>query len=315
MPSASSKRPIKIGFLMNTLENGMGGETPRWSHILEMAKTAEDVGFDSLWLGDRLLVDDGDSTVGMWEGISMLGALAAVTSRIEIGALVLRSIYRNPSLVAKIADSLDEISGGRFILGLGAGSDLGENDRFGWPEDHPIARLEEATEITHALLRKGSLDYEGKYYTVHDCVLKPRGPRPQGPPIMLASRGPRTRRLTARYADIWNRYLVYDKDNLAEIEQYQKEMDEACAAEGRDPASLQRTGFLMADLNIGGGDAVMKRMSNYAGSPLSGSPEEIADACRTLAGLGFSELELWLIPNSLAGVEGFAPVLELLDKG
>ena len=315
MSRVNTERPIKVGFLMNTIENGMDGETPRWADIERMAKTAEEVGFDSIWIGDRLLVDDGDSAVGMWESIPFLGALAAVTSRIEIGTLVIRSIYRNPALVAKIADAVDEISGGRFTLGFGAGSDAGENDRFGWPEDHPIGRLEEATAIVHGLLHKGRLDYEGKYYRVHDCELRPRGPRPEGPPLMLAARGPRARKLTARYADIWNRYLIYDKDNLAEIEQYQKEMDEACAAEGRDPATLLRTAFLMADVTEGGGDALMSRMKMYAGAPLSGGPEAMASALRTLASLGFSEVQVWPIPNSREGVEKFAPVLEILDRG
>ena len=293
----------------------MDGETPRWSDLAAMARAAEDVGFDSVWVGDRLL---GDGENDMWECTTLLSALANETSRITLGSLVIRSIYRNPVLTAKIANTLDEISGGRFVLGLGVGPDGGENERLGCPEDHPIGRFEEALVIIRGLLQRGSVDYEGTYYRVRDCELGTRGPSEQGPPLLIAARAPRVLRLAARNADLWQTYLIYRKDDPSEIERQQREVDAACEAEGRDPATLERTGFVQLDTrNRPGGGVQLEAMEKfgYGGAPISGAPEEIADAFRVLAGLGFSQLHILPTPNSLGGAEVIGRALEILDRG
>ncbi len=300
---------------MTTLTAGMGGETPRWSDLAAMARAAEDLGFDSVWVGDRLL---GDGEHGMWECTTLLAALARETSRVEIGSLVIRAIYRNPALTAKIANTLDEISGGRFVLGLGVGPDGGENERLGYPEDHPIGRFEEALAIIRGLLRCGNLNFEGTYYRVRDWELEPRGPSEHGPPVLVAARTPRVLRLAARNADLWQTYLSYRKDDQKEIVRQQEEADAACEAEGRDPATLERTGFVQVDAsNRPEGSPVAESLEKfgYGGPPISGGPEEIADAFRVLAGLGFSQLHLWPTPNSLGGIEVIGRALEILDRG
>jgi alkanesulfonate monooxygenase SsuD/methylene tetrahydromethanopterin reductase-like flavin-dependent oxidoreductase (luciferase family) len=104
--------------------------------------------------------------------------------------LVLGMGFRNPALFAKMADTVDEITGGRLILGVGAGYHKFEYDAFGFPFDDKYSRFAEAIQIVHGLLKTGHIDFHGKFYSARDCELKPRGPRPQGPPIMFGQQGP-----------------------------------------------------------------------------------------------------------------------------
>ncbi len=140
-------RPIKVGLLLPIIEGTMAGQTARWADLLAIARRAEELGFDSLWVSDHLLFrlpGREERPVGMWEGWSLLAALAAATSRIALGPFVSCTSFRNPALTAKMADTIDEISGGRLILGLGAGWHRPEYDAFGYPFDHRASRFEEA---------------------------------------------------------------------------------------------------------------------------------------------------------------------------
>src|SRR5690606_16587855 len=185
----SRGRPCKLGVILPEAEFDMGGETARWSDYRAMARLAEDMGFDSVWFVDHLLYRGADATTmdvqGTWECWSILAALAAVTERVELGPLVTPTSFRNPALFAKMVATIEEISGGRIILGLGAGWHKGEYDAFGFPFDHRVARFEEAFTIIHSLLRHGQVDFEGQYYSARECELRPRGPRPNGPPLMI----------------------------------------------------------------------------------------------------------------------------------
>ena len=138
----------------------------------------------------------------------MLAAVAAATSRIELGPLVACTAFHNPAVLAKRADTIDEISGGRFILGLGAGWNETEFRAFGIPFDHRIDRFEEAFTIIRGLLRDGAIDFDGRYYQARDCELLPRGPRPGGPPLMIGSNGERMLRITAPHVDAWNSWYA-----------------------------------------------------------------------------------------------------------
>jgi probable F420-dependent oxidoreductase len=172
----------------------------------DRALRAEEAGYDSIWVYDHLLYrpDDSNATFGIWEGWTVLSALAAVTNRVELGTLVLCNQFRNPAIVAKMAHTLDEVSGGRLILGIGAGWNQAEFDAFGIPFDNRVARLEEALQILKPLLRDGHVDFDGTYYRAHDCEIAPMSPRDGGPPLMVGAFGPKTIRLAARYADMWN---------------------------------------------------------------------------------------------------------------
>jgi alkanesulfonate monooxygenase SsuD/methylene tetrahydromethanopterin reductase-like flavin-dependent oxidoreductase (luciferase family) len=169
----------------------------------------------------------------------MLTALAAVTERVELGTTVLAAGFRNPALLAKMADTLDEVSGGRLILGLGAGWHEPEFDAFGFPFDHRVSRLEEALKIIRPLLWERTVDFRGDYHRAEDCEIRPRGPRDEGVPVLVAAFAPRMMRLTARYADMWT------TDWLGPLEKVREDIGKvraACEAEGRDPATLVITG-------------------------------------------------------------------------
>src|SRR5919106_1063486 len=175
-------RPLRVGLILPDTEREMGGATARWRDLAAMARMAEELGFDSLWNADHLIYRFPDKEVqGPWECWSIIAALAAVTSRVEIGPLVACTSFRNPALQAKIADTIDEISGGRLLLGLGAGWNEVEYRMFGFPFDHRVDRFAEAFTIISGLLRDGAIDFEGQYYSAQEYELRPRGPRPGGP--------------------------------------------------------------------------------------------------------------------------------------
>jgi alkanesulfonate monooxygenase SsuD/methylene tetrahydromethanopterin reductase-like flavin-dependent oxidoreductase (luciferase family) len=286
-----------------------------------MALHAEAVGFDSLWFPDHLLVDIGamlgeDKAVrfGIWECWSILSALAAITSRVEIGSFVACTNFRNPALLAKMADTLDEVSGGRLILGLGGGYHEPEFRAFGYPTDHLVGRFEEALTIIHGLLRNGRLDFEGKYYSARECELLPRGSRSGGPPILIGAGQPRMLALTARFADCWHTFGIHDPSRL---DGARKRVDAACVEVNRDPATLQRTIAVMVDFPgaYAGriGDTVRKYRSARV-APVTGSPEEIAARLRGFAQAGVTHVQIWPEPNTMAEVDLLAPALELLDR-
>lgn len=317
--SAAGKRPLKIGVGLPDAEGTMAGSSPRWSDLLEMARLAEDAGFDSIWNQDHLVFRNAgwqqpDSPPeGIWECWSVLAALAAVTNRVEIGPLVSCTSFRNPALLAKIADTVDEISGGRLILGLGAGWHETEYQAYGYPFDHRVSRFEEAIQIIDGLLRKGNVDLDGQYYSAKECELRPRGPRQSGPPIMIGTTGERMLRLTAKYADGWNGYFSPGRHRPEELVPLLAHVDAACAAEGRDPKTLSRSFAVFVDLD---GDAPVSSSVNVGGvTPLSGSAEELAATFREYAKVGIDHLQVLVHPMTASGIERLAPVLELLDRG
>jgi len=302
---------LKVGLGLPDAEGMMDGGTARWSDLAALARRAEEAGVDSLWVQDHLLFRLADTdTEGPWESMSLLAALAAVTTRVELGTLVTCTSFRNPALTAKIVDTIDEISGGRVILGLGAGWHEPEYQAFGLPFDHRVSRFEEAIQIIHGLLRDGQVNFEGKYYSARECELRPRGPRASGAPIMLGTTGPRMLRITARYADLWNVYFTRTGNRVSGIPELRAEVDAACADVGRVPETLGRTATIYIDFSgaVGGKSSV-----NPSGTPaLSGDPEAIANELRAYVDEGISHVQVYLEPNTLAGIEQFQPVLEAL---
>ena len=313
------RRVLKVGLVLPQFEDLMAGRTARWNDLLAMARRAEALGFDSLWLVDHLLYrfpfdDETQPPHGLWECWSLLAALAAATERVELGTIVTCTNFRNPALLAKMADTVDEISGGRLILGLGAGYHALEFRAFGYPADRLFGRFEEALTIIRGLLRDGHVDFAGSYYQARDCELRPRGPRPGGPPLLIAPVRERMLRLTVRHADSWNAWGCNTAARLAAL---REKVDAVCAEVGRDPATLERTVSVMVDLP--GFDHVPRvpwvtAFRARTEPPVSGPPEELAGILRRLAGEGIGHVQLLLEPNSVEGIEAFAPVLDLLDR-
>ncbi len=173
-------------FLANDRENN---RKHPYETIRAIAQQAETDGFDSIWLADHLLYRRPDEpTRGIWECWTMLAALAEATQRVEIGTLVLCNSFRNPAILAKMATAADEVSGGRLILGVGAGWNEPEYEAFGLPFDHRVDRFEEALQILKPLLREGHVDFAGRYYQARNCDDVPRGPRQAGPPLLVEAR-------------------------------------------------------------------------------------------------------------------------------
>jgi alkanesulfonate monooxygenase SsuD/methylene tetrahydromethanopterin reductase-like flavin-dependent oxidoreductase (luciferase family) len=305
--SERGPRSCKIGLYLFPEEGWMHGGTARWEDVKTMAQTAEAIGFDSVWLPDRLLFVRGGREQGLWESFTMLAAIAAVTARVEIGHLVARSIYRHPALLAKMIETIDEISAGRFILGLGAGSGEGDNLAFGYPTTFRYSRFAEALHITLSLLRQGRIDFKGRFYEAHRCTLRPRGPRQGGPPVLMAAVGPKMMRLAAQHADMWSAPLIANTPRP--YEKFREPLDAACREVGRDPSGLTRMAAVGIDSRTGSDTT-----SHPYGESLAGPPEVVADALGKFVDAGYRYVLLFPYPNSPAAVEACAPILEAFDQ-
>jgi probable F420-dependent oxidoreductase len=293
---------LTLGLNLPFVEGSMDGATPRWADVREMATTAESIGFDAVWISDHLgFGDPHGEWHGAWESWTVLSALAAATSRVRLGTYVTAMPLRNPALLAKMAETLDEVSGGRVILGLGAGWNEPEFRAFGIAWDRRFDRFEEGLRVIAAMFRDGRADADGEFVRAGGAPLAPRGPRPAGPPIVVGTHGPRMLRLTAELADEWNAGMVTPE----ELAPLVVRVDAACAAAGRDPASLARSAEVLVRTLDAGGRAAEER-------ELRGSPAELAAELRRYAELGMTHLQVQLRPNRLEAVRAFQPVLDEL---
>jgi alkanesulfonate monooxygenase SsuD/methylene tetrahydromethanopterin reductase-like flavin-dependent oxidoreductase (luciferase family) len=284
-----------------------------WAHILEQVLLAEEAGLDIVVFEDALLYKGDDQSAGVWEAMAIASAIAASTSTIEFGPSVANSPYRSPAHLAKIAETIDEISHGRFILGLGAGNtDNSDYEAFGFATDRRYSRFAEAISIIHPLLKTGRADVAGEFYFAHDSELVMRGPRPSGPPIVIAGSGPKMLSLTAKYADGWNWWTAEPGTPSADLSQLVVTLDDACKSIGRDPHDLQRSldVYSVDPLNLYSGEP-------GPGAPLGGSASEIAQALSTYVALGFDELRCDLITeptqeSAIAAIRAFSDVAALI---
>jgi probable F420-dependent oxidoreductase len=306
---AIAARPLRVGVQLPEVEREV-----RWPEYLAMARRAEELGFDSLWLGDHLLYRFADGTSrGPWEAWTMLSALAASTTRIRLGPLVAATAFHSPAMLAKMAVTVDEISGGRLVLGLGAGWNETEFRAFGFPFDHRIDRFEEAFTIVRTLLRDGAIDFEGRYFQARDCELLPPPTRPGGPPLLIGSRGERMLRITLPHVDAWNVWFKDTSNSPAGVAPLRDLVDGICREVGRDPAAVERTVAVQVRLT-GGTGRVQGDYAEVEAEPLAGTPDQMAEELRAYAREGISEVQLVLDPISLASIEEFASVLERLDR-
>ncbi len=296
---------MKIGVVLPIAEDEASEQTPRYTEIRALALQAEAAGFDSVWIIDHLLFRfPSKATQGVWEGWTLLTALAEATERVELGSLVLCTAFRNPALLAKMAATVDEVSDGRLILGLGAGWHQPEFDAFGMPFDHRVDRFEEALQIIVPLLRTGQVDFNGNYYHAPNCELRPRGPRREGPHILVGAGRPRMLRLTARYADSWNTCWLGQPTALAER---RAALEAACVEEDRDPKTLAVTVGVSITYTAPG-ETVPTTLD--PAKTLSGSIEEIAAAFDAYARLGIAHLTCALAPFNAQSLAWLAEALQ-----
>jgi alkanesulfonate monooxygenase SsuD/methylene tetrahydromethanopterin reductase-like flavin-dependent oxidoreductase (luciferase family) len=303
-------RPLKVGVQLPEVEREV-----RWPEVLDMVRAIEDLGYDSIWLGEHLLYRWEDRPPrGPWEAWTSMAGIAAVTSRVEFGPLVACTNFHNPALLAKQASTIDEISAGRFILGLGAGWNETEFRAFGFPYDHRVDRFEEAFTIIRTLLRDGAIDFDGRFYQARDCELLPRGPRPAGPPLLIGSNGPRMLRMTMPYADAWNSWFADIGNRPEGVARLREVVDDACRDVGRDPSDIARTVAVFVR-GPGGSGRVQGHYAAGAVPPLEGAPEEVAAGLRAYARAGISHVQLVLDPITLESIHAVALVLRELDRG
>jgi alkanesulfonate monooxygenase SsuD/methylene tetrahydromethanopterin reductase-like flavin-dependent oxidoreductase (luciferase family) len=289
---------MKIGYALMLGEHEETEAPTPYSELRAMTLQAEEAGFDSVWVYDHLLYRFPDQpTRGIWEGWTLLSALAEATSRVELGTIVMCTAWRNPALQAKMAITADEVSGGRIILGLGAGWHQPEFEAFGYEFSHLASRFEESMQIINPLLKEGKVDFTGKYYSAPNSEMRPRGPRPGGPPILIASKGERMLRLTAQYADQWNTAWLGRPTMLAER---RAALEAACEQVGRDPSTLEVT----VGVTTAFPDLAPDKMPEEIDPDrvLTGTADEMAAVFKEYEALGVGHLILVSTPDTAEAV-------------
>jgi alkanesulfonate monooxygenase SsuD/methylene tetrahydromethanopterin reductase-like flavin-dependent oxidoreductase (luciferase family) len=304
---------MKIGVVLPIGEREETEQPYSYAQVRAMALQAEAAGFDSLWLPDHLLFRLPDRPAfGVWECWSILTALAEATERVELGTLVMCLPFRNPALLAKMAITTDEVSGGRLILGLGAGWHQPEFEAFGVPFERRADQFEEGLRIISPLLREGNVDSRGKHFSAPDCEMRPRGPRPGGPPVLIASRGPRMLRLTAQYADQWNAAWFATPGPFL---QKHAELIAACRETGRDPATIAVTVglyVLYPEQLTPHEREILPESLSHPDKALRGTPDEIAAGLRAFSGLGVDYLICNPIPNTPETLAELSEALQIV---
>ena len=301
-------RPCKIGVQLPEVERFVP-----WPELIGMAQAAEAVGFDSIWLGDHLLYDLPDGTArGPWEVFTSMAALAAVTSRVQIGSLVASLGFHEPAMLAKMAATVDAISGGRLILGVGAGWNQREYDAYGIAYDHRVDRFEESFGLVRRLLAGETVTHSGTYYTLDRCVVDPPAARPGGPLLMLGSNSPRMLSIGLPYVDQWNVWWTLYGNTPEGFAAVVAEVRARTAAAGRDPDEVEATACVYVQLSGGAGramgDPLMTKMQ-----PLTGSAEQLAQQLAAFAAVGAAHLQLVVDPITQESIEALGDVLKLLD--
>jgi|1186.fasta_scaffold116986_2 probable F420-dependent oxidoreductase len=293
---------MKVGIVlpMNDADSPGAGA---WTRVRELARFAEAGGIDSLWVYDHFIFRmAGEPEDGIHEAWTLLSAVAAVTERVELGTIVLGTGFRPPALLAKMAATLDEVSDGRLILGLGTGWHEPEYVAFGYPFDHRVGRFEEALGIIVPLLGGERVTANGRWYQVDDAVLIPPPPRPARLPgrlpILIAGKGERMLRLVARHADAWNAAWFGLPDERFEARR--ADLQRALDAEGRDPATIMITVGLTVDRQAAAG--------GRPGAPgaLAADPDALARAFESWRDLGVGHVQVDLRPADERSIEAIA---------
>jgi probable F420-dependent oxidoreductase len=278
-----------------------------WPEYLLIARAAEDVGFDSIWVGDHALYrGDGREERGPWDAWTLLAALAACTERVRLGPLVACTAFAPPGLLARKAAAVHEVSGGRFVLGLGAGWNETEFRAFGIPFDHRASRFGEAFEIIRRLLAGERVTFEGRFHSVHDAVLLP-APVAR-PPLMIGSTGERVLRIALAHADAWNIWYDWYGNTPEGFAKENARVSRLIREAGREPSDVMRSATVFVALERGGRD----RPHTDDLLPLAGSPASIAKGLADLAAAGVDEAILVVSPITEPAIRALGEALATL---
>jgi probable F420-dependent oxidoreductase len=282
---------MRIGVVLPIAQEDGMDTAPSYREIREIAVGAEAAGIDSIWVYDHLLFRDDAGTTGIHECWTVLAAVAEATNRVALGTLVMCTEFRNPALLAKMAATLDHLSDGRLILGIGCGWHDPEYEAFGYPTDHKVGRFEDSLTIIRSLIRDGRADYQGRYHSVTDAVLVP--PARPDIPILIAAKRPRMLELTATHADAWN--IAWFGLPTERLTTTLADLDAACARVGRDRSTLEVTvGIEVRYPELDGAAPT----AGLSGTPLTGDADEVAAGLAAHAALGATHAIVALDPTT-----------------
>jgi alkanesulfonate monooxygenase SsuD/methylene tetrahydromethanopterin reductase-like flavin-dependent oxidoreductase (luciferase family) len=296
---------MRIGHVIGLHDsNAAGDDPPHWNEIRDQVVAAEEAGFDVAVFEDALTF----AGRGHWEAMTIAGAVAAVTSSIELSHSVVNAALRRPAIIAWAAVTLDEISCGRYTLGIGAGNTPEDFEAFGVDADRKFSRLEESLSVIVGLLRDGSVEFEGEFERAHSPRFAP-GTSRRRVPVVTAGKGPRVLRMCARHSDGWN-WFSEASDPTRNLSELVAELERACDEVGRDPASLQRTMDLYSYDPLG----VAEGQDWIA----AGTAAEMAESILALAEFGIDEVrcDVASLPGRRAEAAlAMRPVVELVHQG
>jgi alkanesulfonate monooxygenase SsuD/methylene tetrahydromethanopterin reductase-like flavin-dependent oxidoreductase (luciferase family) len=278
---------------------------PTWAEISALARRGEELGADTVWLADEILwrVPEWPGARGWWECLTMAGAVAASTSTVRVGTWVMSVLQHNPGMIVQAAETLDEISGGRFVLGLGAGHGNGGFKDFGYPVDRTVSRYLEALEIIVPLLRgESGVTFGGQFHRAEGAEVRPRGPRPGRVPLMMGGHSTRTMTAAAAHADIWSAY-ARSSSLPAAFNAMTEQLDRICEGIARDPASIGRS----VGVFVEPGEAKLAEATGF-GVAITGSIDQITDTIASFAEIGVTRVEIVPWPHTLDTLEQIAPV-------
>jgi alkanesulfonate monooxygenase SsuD/methylene tetrahydromethanopterin reductase-like flavin-dependent oxidoreductase (luciferase family) len=276
-------RPLRVGVQLPEVERVV-----RWPEYVAMARAAEEVGFDSIWIGDHMLYrGDGRPERGPWDAWTLLAGLATVTERVTLGPLVACTAFHRPGVLARTAAAVDELSGGRLVLALGAGWNEPEFRAFDIPFDHRVERFAEVLQIVRPLLDGERVTFTGDYETVTDAVLLPTPAR--RPPLMVGATGPRMLAASLPYVDAWNTWYDVYGNTPEGFAALNARVDAAAQAAGRDPSEIERSACVLVMLDRAAGE----RPVPEGLAPVEG---DVAGHLRALAEAGADEAVLVVSP-------------------
>jgi probable F420-dependent oxidoreductase len=296
-------RPLRVGVQLPEVERDV-----RWPEYRTMARAAEEVGFDSVWVGDHLLYrGDGRSERGPWDAWVLLSAIAAVTERVRLGPLVACAAFHPPGILARLAAGVDEVSGGRFVFGIGAGWNETEFHAFGIPFAERVARFEEAFEAVRRLLAGEHVTVAGRFVALRDAVVLP--PPARRVPLMIGSSGERVLTATLAHVDAWNAWFDLFGNSPEGFAKETARVDGLAERVGRAPDKIERSACVLVVLDR----STAERAAPDGFAALEGGADEIAGELRGFADAGADEAILVVDPITERSIRTLGEALAALE--